>query len=42
MPYPLLVDMAIHQFDLARDLIGSEPLAVFCAVVQSRLELVRR
>ena len=30
MPYPLLVDMAIHQFDLARDLIGGEPLAVYC------------
>jgi predicted dehydrogenase len=26
MPYPLLGDMAIHQFDLARDLIGSEPV----------------
>ena len=25
MAYPLLTDMAIHQFDLARDLIGSEP-----------------
>ena len=31
MPYPLLVDMAIHQFDLARDLSGSEPVAVHCA-----------
>lgn len=30
MAYPLLVDMAIHQFDLARDLIGSEPVWVFC------------
>lgn len=30
MAYPLLIDMAIHQFDLARDLIGSEPLAVYC------------
>jgi len=30
MAYPLLVDMAIHQFDLARDLIGSEPLSVSC------------
>ena len=29
MPYPLLVDMAIHQFDLARHLIGREPTAVF-------------
>lgn len=30
MKYPLLVDMAIHQFDLSRDLVGSEPVAVFC------------
>lgn len=30
MPYPLLVDMAIHPFDLARDLLGSEPVEVFC------------
>ncbi len=30
MAYPLLIDMAIHQFDLARDLIGAEPVAVFC------------
>lgn len=30
MPYPLLIDMAIHQFDLARDLIGREPVAVYC------------
>jgi predicted dehydrogenase len=30
MPYPLLVDMAIHQFDLARDLVGAEPVAVYC------------
>nr|WP_269778653.1 Gfo/Idh/MocA family oxidoreductase [Microlunatus antarcticus] len=30
MAYPLLVDMAIHQFDLARDLIGTEPVSVFC------------
>lgn len=30
MAYPLLVDMAIHQFDLARDLTGSEPVAVHC------------
>jgi predicted dehydrogenase len=26
MPYPLLEDMAIHHFDLARDMIGSDPL----------------
>ena len=30
MDHPLLVDMAIHQFDLARDLIGAEPVSVFC------------
>ncbi|HEX7210343.1 MAG TPA: Gfo/Idh/MocA family oxidoreductase [Propionibacteriaceae bacterium] len=30
MAYPLLKDMAIHQFDLARDLIASEPEAVYC------------
>ncbi len=30
MAYPLLIDMAIHQFDLARDLIGSEPVSVSC------------
>jgi len=30
MSYPLLVDMAIHQFDLARLLIGSEPRSVYC------------
>lgn len=30
MPYPLLIDMAIHQFDLARHLIGTEPTSVFC------------
>jgi predicted dehydrogenase len=30
MPYPLLVDMAIHHFDLARDLIGSEPVWISC------------
>jgi predicted dehydrogenase len=30
MAYPLLIDMAIHQFDLARDLLGSEPEAVYC------------
>ena len=30
MAFPLLVDMAIHQFDLARDLVGREPVAVFC------------
>lgn len=26
MPYPLLRDMTIHHFDLARDLIGADPL----------------
>jgi predicted dehydrogenase len=30
MAYPLLVDMAIHQFDLARDLVGADPVAVYC------------
>lgn len=30
MAEPLLVDMAIHQFDLARKLIGSEPVTVYC------------
>jgi predicted dehydrogenase len=30
MAYPLLKDMAIHQFDLARDLIGSEPVSISC------------
>jgi predicted dehydrogenase len=30
MPYPLLTDMAIHQFDLARDLIGGEPVWITC------------
>jgi predicted dehydrogenase len=30
MPFPLLVDMAIHHFDLARDLIGSEPAWITC------------
>jgi predicted dehydrogenase len=30
MAHPLLIDMAIHQFDLARDLVGAEPVAVFC------------
>jgi predicted dehydrogenase len=30
MPYPLLVDMAIHQFDLSRQLTGSDPVAVYC------------
>ena len=42
MAYPLLVDMAIHQFDLARHLIGAEPTSVFCRVLQPGLELVRR
>ncbi|MGI8459505.1 MAG: Gfo/Idh/MocA family protein [Propionibacteriaceae bacterium] len=30
MAYPLLLDMAIHQFDLARDLVGSDPVSVSC------------
>ena len=28
--YPLLSDMAIHQFDLSRALIGSEPVSISC------------
>ena len=42
MAEPLLVDMAIHQFDLARKLIGAEPVVGVLRVVQPRLELVRR
>ena len=42
MAYPLLDDMAIHQFDLARDLIGTEPVVGLLRVVQPGLELVRR
>ncbi len=30
MAYPLLIDMAIHHVDLARDLIGSDPVSVYC------------
>jgi len=30
MAHPLLIDMAIHQFDVARDVIGAEPLSVVC------------
>ena len=30
MPYPLLIDMAIHQFDLSRVLIDADPVAVYC------------
>lgn len=30
MPSPLLVDMAIHQFDQARFVLGSEPESVYC------------
>jgi predicted dehydrogenase len=30
MAQPLLVDMAIHQLDLARDLTGADPVAVYC------------
>lgn len=30
MASPLLVDMAIHQFDQARFLLGSEPESVYC------------
>ncbi|MDF2837049.1 MAG: gfo/Idh/MocA family oxidoreductase [Paenibacillus sp.] len=31
MDHPLLLDMAIHTFDAARYLIGSEPVAVYAA-----------
>lgn len=31
MPYPLLVDMAIHQFDLSRDLLKAEPVRIHCS-----------
>lgn len=31
MAEPLLVDMAIHQFDLARDLLGADPVSVYCS-----------
>ncbi|WP_328995741.1 Gfo/Idh/MocA family oxidoreductase [Kribbella sp. NBC_01245] len=30
MAEPLLVDMAIHQFDAARALLGEDPLSVYC------------
>ncbi|GAA4428797.1 Gfo/Idh/MocA family oxidoreductase [Georgenia halophila] len=30
MPHPLLVDMAIHQFDTARFLLDAEPVSVYC------------
>ena len=30
MAQPLLVDMAIHQFDLARFLLDAEPVSVYC------------
>ena len=30
MPYPLVVDMAIHQFDSARALLGEDPVSVYC------------
>lgn len=29
MPSPLILDMAIHQFDLARYFIGADPIAVY-------------
>jgi predicted dehydrogenase len=29
MPYPLVIDMSIHHFDLMRFLLGSDPVAVF-------------
>lgn len=30
MDYPLLIDMAIHQFDLARFLLDADPVSVWC------------
>jgi len=30
MDYPLLVDMSIHAFDVARYLLDSEPVSVYC------------
>lgn len=30
MPHPLLVDMAIHPFDVARYLLGANPTSVYC------------
>ena len=30
MPHPLLVDMAIHTFDQARFVLGTEPVSVYC------------
>lgn len=29
MPYPLIIDMSIHHFDLMRFLLGSDPVAVY-------------
>lgn len=29
MPYPLIIDMSIHHFDLMRFLLGSDPVAIF-------------
>ena len=30
MDFPLLLDMAIHQFDSARALLGEDPVSVYC------------
>src|SRR5207249_5593535 len=30
MPHVLLVDMAIHHFDMARFISGADPVAVYC------------
>ncbi|MDR6639537.1 Gfo/Idh/MocA family protein [Paenarthrobacter nitroguajacolicus] len=30
MDHPLLLDMAIHQFDMARFLLNADPVSVFC------------
>jgi predicted dehydrogenase len=29
MPYPLIIDMAIHHFDMMRFLLGSDPVSVY-------------
>jgi len=30
LPHPLLMDMAIHQFDLMRYVLGREPVSIYC------------
>ncbi|GAB2597972.1 Gfo/Idh/MocA family protein [Pseudactinotalea suaedae] len=36
MPHPLLVDMAIHQFDLARFVLDADPVAVYAEAFNPR------